>query len=155
MEQVPFGGQILAAADRHGLDPLLIAAIAQVESDFDAQALSPRGAIGLMQVMPVTAEQLGVTNVGDLSGNLEAGARYLASLLRRFEGDLVLSLAAYNAGPGAVERFSGLPPFGETRRFTERVLGLYIEHHRGAWVATEGGQHESLFPVFGRGSDPA
>lgn len=155
VEQVPFGGQILAAADRHGLDPLLIAAIVQVESDFDAQALSPRGALGLMQVMPATAEQVGVHNFDDPTGNLEAGARYLASLLRRFDGDLVLSLAAYNAGPGAVERFSGLPPFGETHRFTERVLGLYIEHHRRAWLATEGGQHASHFPVFGHGSDPA
>ena len=155
LEQVPFGGQILAAAGRHGLDPLLVAAIAQVESGFDARALSPRGALGLMQVMPETAEQVGVHNVDDPAGNLEAGTRYLACLLRRFDGDLVLSLAAYNAGPGAVDRFSGLPPFGETRRFIQRVLGLYIKHHRGAWMATEGGRHEPVFPVFGRGSDPA
>lgn len=155
LEHVRFGPEILEAADRHGLDPLLIAAVVQVESGFDAQALSPRGALGLMQVMPETAEHLGVVNVSDPRGNLEAGARYLVFLLRRFENDLVLSLAAYNAGPGAVDRFGGLPPFLETRRFTERVLCIYIEHHRAAWAAAKGGQHEPLFPVVGRGAAPA
>ncbi|MCY3929335.1 MAG: lytic transglycosylase domain-containing protein [Acidobacteria bacterium] len=118
------------------------------------QAVSPRGALGLMQVMPETAEHLGVVNVSDPRGNLEAGARYLVFLLHRFENDLVLSLAGYNAGPRAVDRFGGLPAFPETRRFTERVLRIYIEHHRAAWAAAKGGQHEPLFPVVGHGAAP-
>lgn len=149
LEPVPYGAQILEAADRHGLDPLLVAAIAQVESGFDVQAVSPRGALGLMQVMPKTAEQLGVDDIDDPSRNLEAGTRYLASLLRRFDGDLVHGLAAYNAGPTAVDRFGGLPPFRETGRFTERVLRLYIEHHRAAWIA-RGEEQEPQVPILGR-----
>ena len=152
LERVPFAPQILASAYRHGLDPLLVAAIVEVESGFDGRAVSPRGAIGLMQVMPQTAEQLDVNDLYDPSGNLEAGTRYLASLLRRFDGDLVLGLAAYNAGPGAVGRFGDVPPFRETRRFTESVLRLYIEHHRAARAATGGRQHESIFPVAGHGA---
>ena len=135
LERVPFGAQILAAAESHGLDPLLVAAIAQVESGFDTQAVSPRGALGLMQMMPGTAEEFGVNDLHDPSQNLDGGAAYLASLRYWFDGDLVLTLAAYNAGPGAVNRFGGLPPFRETRKFTESVLRLYIEHHRAAWVA--------------------
>lgn len=153
LEQVPFGARILEAADRHGLDPLLVAAVAEVESGFDVQAMSPRGALGLMQVMPETARQLGVYDLNDPGGNLEAGTSYLASLLRRFDGDVALALAGYNAGPTAVGRFGGLPPFPETRRFTERVLRLYVEHHRAVWIAG-GGQHEPLFPIVGRGADP-
>ena len=138
LEHIPFGAEIRASAHRHGLDPLLVAAIVQVESAFDGRAVSRRGAIGLMQLMPRTAEQLDVTNLYDPSENLEAGTRYLASLLRRFDGDFVLGLAAYNAGPGAIDRFGDLPPFQETRKFTERVLRLYIEHHRAARTATGG-----------------
>ena len=155
LEHVPFGSQILASARSHGLDPLLVAAVVQVESGFDGRAVSPRGAIGLMQVMPGTADELDVNDLYSPSGNLEAGTRYLASLLRRFDGDLVLGLAAYNAGPGAVGRFGDLPPFRETRRFTDSVLRLYIEHHRAARAATGGGQHEPLFPVARHGADAA
>ena len=135
MQGVPFGAQIVAVADRHGIDPLLVAAVVQSESAFDTMAVSPQGALGLMQMMPKTAEQLGVANVYDPSQNLDAGASYLASLLRRFDGDLVLALAAYNAGPGKVRRMGGMPPFRETREFTDKVLRLYVEHHRAAWAA--------------------
>ena len=135
LEHTPFGKEILASADRHDLDPLLVAAVVQVESGFDGRAVSRRGAIGLMQVMPETAGQFDVGNLYDPSENLEAGTRYLASLLRRFDGDLVLGLAAYNAGPGTIYRFGDLPPFRETRNFTERVLRLYVEHHRAARAA--------------------
>ncbi len=135
MQQVPFGAQIVAVAERHGIDPLLVAAVVQTESSFDRLAVSPRGALGLMQMMPETAEEFGVANVYDPSQNLDAGASYLASLLRRFDGDLVLALAAYNAGPGKVKRMGGMPPFRETRKFTENVLRLYVEHHRAAWAA--------------------
>ena len=135
LQRVPFGAQIVAVAERHKIDPLLVAAVAQTESAFDTLAVSPEGALGLMQMMPATAEQFGVANVYDPSQNLDAGASYLASLLRRFDGDLVLALAAYNAGPGKVDRFNGMPPFRETRKFTDSVLRLYVEHHRAAWSA--------------------
>ena len=135
LQRVPFGAQIAAVAERRQIDPLLVAAVAQTESSFDTLAVSPEGALGLMQMMPATAEQFGVANVYDPSQNLDAGASYLAYLLRRFDGDLVLALAAYNAGPGKVNRFNGMPPFRETREFTNSVLRLYVEHHRAAWSA--------------------
>lgn len=135
MQHVPYGGLILGAAERHGVDPLLVAAVVQAESSFDTEAVSPKGALGLMQMMPTTAEQLGVADACDPGQNLDAGVRYLAYLLRRFDNDLVLALAGYNAGPGAVDRFGGVPPFRETRGFTNSVLRVYIAHHRAAWAA--------------------
>lgn len=135
MQRVPYGDLILDAAERHGVDPLLVAAIVQAESSFDTEAVSPRGALGLMQMMPTTAEQLGVADAYDPSQNLDAGVSYLAYLLRRFDNDLVLALAGYNAGPGRVDRFGGFPPFRETRGFTNSVLRVYIAHHRAAWAA--------------------
>ncbi|MCY3590804.1 MAG: lytic transglycosylase domain-containing protein [Acidobacteria bacterium] len=135
MRRVPYGGLILSASARHGVDPLLVAAIVQAESSFDTKAVSPEGALGLMQMMPTTAEQLGVADAYDPGQNLDAGVSYLAYLLRRFDDDLVLALAGYNAGPGAVDRFGGLPPFRETRGFTNSVLRVYIAHHRAAWAA--------------------
>ncbi|MXW03304.1 MAG: lytic transglycosylase domain-containing protein [Holophagales bacterium] len=135
MQRVPYGGLILSAAERHDVDPLLVAAIVQAESSFNTEAVSPRGALGLMQMMPTTAEQLGVADAYDPSQNLDAGVSYLAYLLRRFDDDLILALGGYNAGPGAVDRFGGLPPFRETRGFANSVLRVYIEHHRAAWAA--------------------
>lgn len=107
-----------------GVDAALLAAVIQVESGFNHQAVSPRGALGAMQIMPETGRELGLVDFFDPSANTLAGARYLSAMLRRF-GDLDLSLAAYNAGPGAVQRFGGVPPFPETRDFIARVLELY------------------------------
>ncbi len=135
VQGLPFGMEILHAAKLHDVDPLLVAAIVQSESSFDTFAVSPEGALGLMQMMPETAENLGLHNVHDPGQNVDAGVRYLEYLLRRFDGDLVLALAAYNAGPGSVDRFEGMPPFRETRQFTEDVLRLYVKHHRAAWAA--------------------
>ncbi len=135
MKRLPFGTEILLVARRHEVDPLLVAAIVQTESSFDTLAVSPRGAVGLMQMMPDTAEHLGLRNGYDPGQNLAAGVSYLEYLLHRFDGDLVLALAAYNAGPGKVDRFKGMPPFRETRKFTESVLRLYVQHHRAAWAA--------------------
>ena len=139
MQRVPYGGLILRAAARHDIDPFLVAAIVQTESSFDKEAVSPRGALGLMQMMPTTAEQLGLADAWDPGQNLDAGVSYLAYLLRRFDNDLVLALAGYNAGPGAVDRFGDLPPFRETRGFTNSVLRVYIAHHRAAWAAVNPG----------------
>ena len=149
MRRVPYGGLILGAAARHDIDPLLVAAIVQAESSFDKEAVSPRGALGLMQMMPTTAEQLGLADAYDPGQNLDAGVSYLAYLLRRFDDDLVLALAGYNAGPGAVDRFGGLPPFRETRGFTNSVLRTYIAHHRAAWAAVNPGGLD--FPVLAGG----
>jgi hypothetical protein len=109
----------------HGLDPRLVQALIQVESGYDASALSRKGAIGLMQLMPDTARELGVLDPWDVVQNLRGGTRYLRQLIDRFAGDIALALAGYNAGPGAVERHRGIPPYRETSDYVKKVLGLY------------------------------
>lgn len=116
-----FGDIIESAARRYGLDPALVRAIIEAESGFNPQATSPRGAAGLMQLMPATQAALGVRNPYDPAQNVEAGVRYLAGLVRRF-GDVAIALAAYNAGPNAVQRYGGIPPYAETRAYVNRVL---------------------------------
>ena len=128
--RLPYGAAISQAAERHRVDGLLLAALVEVESSFDARSLSQRGAMGLMQIMPVVAS--GIDDPFDPSTNLDCGARYFSGLLRRFDGDVELALAAYNAGPSAVERFGGMPPYRETNRFVSRVMRIYADHSRGA-----------------------
>lgn len=110
---------------RHRIDPNLVKAVIKVESDFDPTAISPAGAIGLMQLMPKTAEQLNVFDPFDPEQNIEAGVRYLSYLLSSFNGDLKLSLAAYNAGENLVRRHKSIPPIEETRHYIKKVLGYY------------------------------
>ena len=112
------------AAARHRVPEHLILAIIKVESDFNPHAVSPRGARGLMQIMPATASVFGTRDLLDPRQNISTGARYLRELLDRFSGDLPLALAAYNAGEQAVVKYGGVPPFPETRAFVTRVLGL-------------------------------
>lgn len=132
---LPFGALIERTARRHRLDALLVAAVIETESAFNPDATSHRGALGLMQVTPQTALELGFENALDPAQNVEAGARYLRQMLRRFRGDLPLALAAYNAGPGAVLRFGGIPPYRETTSYVEKVLRLYLDHRQAAWQA--------------------
>jgi soluble lytic murein transglycosylase-like protein len=113
------------AAHTHGVDPRLLAAVARRESAFNANATSSVGAGGIMQLMPATAKYLGVSDLYDARQNVFAGARYLRTLLDTFDGDLDLTLAAYNAGPGAVRRFKGVPPFQETRAYVTAVRATY------------------------------
>ena len=117
------------AARDQGVDPALLKGLVQAESGFDPNSVSSVGAQGLTQLMPDTAKGLGVTNSFDPLQNLEGGARFLAGALKRFGGDERLALAAYNAGPGAVERYGGIPPFAETQAYVPRVLG-YADAYR-------------------------
>jgi hypothetical protein len=113
------------AARRRGLDPALVLAVVAVESGFRPQAVSPKGAQGLMQLMPRTAASLGVEDALDPEQNLDAGVRHLEALIRRYDGSLTRALAAYNAGEGAVARHGGVPPYRETRAYVRRVLERY------------------------------
>lgn len=112
-------------ARRQRLDPGLVRAVIRVESGFDARAVSSRGARGLMQLMPATARQLGVHDAFDAAENVRGGTEYLRRMIDHFDGNLELGLASYNAGPGAVDRYGGVPPFEETRRYVRRVLEAY------------------------------
>jgi soluble lytic murein transglycosylase-like protein len=113
------------AARRHGLDPELVIAVVSVESGFRPQAVSPKGAQGLMQLMPRTAESLGVVDAFDPEQNLDGGVRHLGQLLAQYNGDVERALAAYNAGEGAVHRHKGIPPYRETRAYVKKVLEKY------------------------------
>ncbi len=112
------------AAARHHVDPNLVRALIKVESNFNPRAVSNKGAMGLMQLMPGTARQYDVTNPFDAAQNVNAGVRHLKGLLDNFRGDVSLTLAAYNAGQGAVERNGGIPPYAETRNYVRRITGL-------------------------------
>jgi soluble lytic murein transglycosylase-like protein len=121
----PLEKLIASAAGRQGLDPDFVASVVKAESGFIPTATSPKGAQGLMQLMPHTAATLGVTNVFDPASNLEGGTRYLRQLLDRYEGDAVKALAAYNAGPERVAEFGGMPPFRETYAYVARIIQDY------------------------------
>jgi soluble lytic murein transglycosylase-like protein len=126
---VPPGGDLreaaAQAARRAGLDPELVIAVVSVESGFRPQAVSPKGAQGLMQLMPKTAESLGVEDAFNPEQNLDGGVRHLGQLLTLYNGDLERALAAYNAGEGAVHRHGGVPPYHETRAYVKKVLERY------------------------------
>ena len=112
------------AAEAYGIDPAFVRSVAQIESGLQQGAVSPKGAIGLMQLMPGTAAGLKV-DPKEAAANASGGARYLRELLLRYQGDSVRALAAYNAGPGAVQKYKGAPPYDETRRYITKVLAEY------------------------------
>jgi hypothetical protein len=116
---------IAEAATRHNVDPNLVRAVVKVESNFNPNAVSRKGAMGLMQLMPGTARQLNLRNPFDASQNVDAGVRHLKQLLESYGGDVNLTLAAYNAGAGAVARSSGVPHFAETQNYVRRITNLY------------------------------
>jgi hypothetical protein len=116
---------IAMAAARHNVDPNLVRAVIKVESNFNANAVSRKGAMGLMQLMPATAKQLKVKNPFDPEQNVDAGVRHLKQLLESYDGDVNLTLAAYNAGSGAVARSAGVPRFAETQNYVRRITNLY------------------------------
>lgn len=126
-----YDGLISAAAQRHGIDPALLKGLIRAESNFNPKAGSPAGAQGLTQLMPGTARSLGVTDPFDPAQSIEGGAKYLKQMLDKFDGDQRLALAAYNAGPGAVARFGGVPPYAETQAYVKKVAA-YADEFRGA-----------------------
>jgi soluble lytic murein transglycosylase-like protein len=130
---IPFRAEISAAARKYGVDPALLAALVKQESNFNPNAQSGVGAKGLTQLMDATARGLGVTDSFDPAQSLDGGARFLSGLLKQFKGDESLALAAYNAGPGAVQKYGGIPPYEETRRYVPKVLG-YAAQFRRIWA---------------------
>jgi hypothetical protein len=118
----PMNEVINAVSSRHHLDPDLINSVIHAESGFNPHAVSPKGARGLMQLMPQTASRLGVVNSFDPGDNLEGGTRYLRELLERYNFDLIKALAAYNAGPQRVEQYHGVPPYYETQAYVARII---------------------------------
>lgn len=121
---------IAGAAGRHQIDPDFVASVVKAESGFNPTAVSPKGARGLMQLMPQTAAQLGVENALDPAANMEGGTRYLRQLLDQYDGDAVKALAAYNAGPQRVKQYGGVPPFRETRAYVARIVDDYNRKKR-------------------------
>jgi len=129
---MPYGSAISLAAERHSVDGLLMAAIVAVESGFTPEAVSPRGARGLMQIRPAVGAAYGAKDLFDPYTNVDVGSRYFSSLMKDYEGNLELTLAAYNAGPAAVARYGGVPPYRETRAYVRKVTALYQEYSRRA-----------------------
>ncbi len=126
-----FAQPVLQASQQYGVDPALVRAIIHAESAFRVAAKSHKGAVGLMQLMPKTAEELGVSDRLDPQQNIQGGVKYLSQLLARFDGNTELATAAYNAGPGAVLRYGGVPPYAETKAYVKRVA-ILAERYRNS-----------------------
>lgn len=125
-----YQSMILAASNRHSVDPALVKAIIMAESNYNPTAISEKGAVGLMQLMPQTAVALGVEDSFDPEHNINGGVKYLKQLLNHFKGDLELAVAAYNAGIGTVVRYQGIPPYKATRYYVKRVFEYYRHYKK-------------------------
>jgi soluble lytic murein transglycosylase-like protein len=125
-----FASLIQDASQRYGVNPALVQAVVKAESNYNPSAVSSAGAQGLMQLMPATARGLGVADPFDPAQNVDGGVRLLRQLLDRYGGNVSLALAAYNAGPGAVDRFNGIPPYAETQTYVRRVMDYFVSNTR-------------------------
>ncbi len=123
LQSTPYGEIITSVSQAHGVDPMLVRALIQVESGYRPKARSRKGAMGLMQLMPSTAREYNVRNAYEPRANIAAGVKHLKTLIDKFRG-VELALAAYNAGPGAVKKFNGIPPYRETRNYVARILSI-------------------------------
>jgi hypothetical protein len=124
-----YSSYVREAAAKYEIEPALIRAVIKTESNGDHRAVSPKGAMGLMQLMPQTASDMNVSNPFNPEENIEGGTRYLRYLLEKFNGDITLALAAYNAGPGTVEKYGKIPPISETIRYVKKVFAIYRGKH--------------------------
>jgi soluble lytic murein transglycosylase-like protein len=124
LDGTPYAEIIAAMSEAHGVNPMLVSALIQVESGYRPSARSRKGAMGLMQLMPSTAREYKVRNPFEPKANIDAGIKHLKSLIERFDSSVELALAAYNAGEGAVKKFNGVPPYRETRNYVSRILAL-------------------------------
>jgi len=125
--QAPYGDLIQSAAKKYGVDADLIFSVIASESNFNPRAISRRGARGLMQLLPATGTRFGVKDIFDPAQNIDAGTQYLRDLMARYQGDLVLTIAAYNAGPGAVQRYGRVPPYNETISYVRAIRKTYAQ----------------------------
>ena len=139
-----FADQINAAAQKYGIDPALLKGLIRQESNFNPNAQSPAGAAGLCQLMPGTAAALGCTNPLDPAQAIDAGAKYLSQQLKAFGGDPRKALAAYNAGPGAVQRYGGVPPYAETQNYVRAVMGFADQYRTQSPTPAAGGAAGSV-----------
>jgi len=138
-------------AEKHNLDPLLVKAVIKVESDFEVEALSRKGAQGLMQLMPQTARDLKVKDVWDPHHNIEGGVKYLRKMFDKFNNNLSLALAAYNAGPNKVKQYGRIPPYPETQRFVRKVISYYQYYKaqsNALYVYTDEGGNRCYTNIF-------
>jgi hypothetical protein len=142
----PYGNFIVAASKHHGVDADLIVSVITAESKFNPKAVSRKNARGLMQLLPETATRFGVKNIFDPQENIEAGTRYLRELLDRYNNDLTLTLAAYNAGPQRVELYKSVPPYRETLTYVRRVQQTYKARKSGSPARASSAQMDALLP---------
>jgi len=137
LAQAPYGQLIQTSAEKYGVDADLVFSVIAAESNFDPRAISRRGARGLMQLLPSNATRLGVRDIFDPGQNIDAGTRYLRELLALYQGDLVLTVAAYNAGPGAVQRYGRVPPYHETISYVRAIRRTYAQRKSKTEVKAE------------------
>ncbi len=148
----PYDAIIERHADRYGVDPVLVRAVIQVESNFNPRCVSKKNAQGLMQLIPATAKRYGVHNSFDPDQNIRGGVHYLADLLRLFNNDLQRALAAYNAGENAVLRYAGIPPYKETTTYVTRAMTVYYGYPYGSAMSFRGDSSKrQLKGGFGNG----